>query len=77
MPVFTKCCGTCRRWDEVKERQRPTSLSRSRPGYGTCRLNLATYKSSDMSDCFGWKEADPQDLGKRIEAGLIEERALK
>ena len=69
MPDIDKCCGTCRRWDSV-EQKAPTSLRLI--SYGICRFNSASYKASEMKDCFGHKIAESNELERRKTAGLIE-----
>ncbi len=66
---MTKCCGTCKRWKQDFQENRPKSLRTF--GYGICRLNEATYKAKDMVNCMGWKEADPWDIESREKQGII------
>ena len=63
-----KCCGTCRRWNEVSDPKRPASLPL--PDMGECNLDGKGRKANDMMGCMGWRIADPWDLDKREENGL-------
>jgi len=65
-----RCCGSCRRWEQPNIKNRPKSLDISRNG--KCTIDKKERQCTDMEDCMGWKIADPWDIDKRLEQGIIE-----
>jgi hypothetical protein len=56
-------CGTCKRWDQDRQEGRPASIRTTFTG--KCQLNGKVTNYGSMVGCFGWKEADREELARR------------
>lgn len=56
-------CGTCRRWEPEDQTKRPASLRSI--GKGTCRLSGEDRHADEMHGCFGWAQADDDEMKRR------------
>ena len=65
---INKCCGTCDRWQQDRQDNRPASIRTLQNG--NCSLDGKLRRADDMTGCWGWKEAGQEEIDRR---GLGEE----
>jgi hypothetical protein len=69
MTDIDKCCGTCARWQQDKQENRPKKIRTM--FVGICGLDGKSRDFGAMTGCFGWKEADPWVIEARGKDGII------
>lgn len=58
-----KICVTCARWELDTQPNRPVCIRTL--NNGTCKLSGKPRRANDMPGCFGWKQADQDELNRR------------